>query len=60
MWSFHDIVNFLQNSDNRQPIAGPWWLATRCILWVHSMIYVLPALVIVGVVYNTMLYWFVF
>ena len=32
------MVNFLQNTNKRHPIAHPWGWAMGCILWVHSLI----------------------
>ena len=36
------MVNFLRNPYNRHSIVHPWGRDMRCLLWVQTLIYVLP------------------
>ena len=40
----HNTINFLPNTQNRYHIADPWGLGMGCLLWVQTLIYVLPVL----------------
>ena len=44
MQCHHNMVSFLQNPDNRHPIARPWGWGMGCLLWILIPIYVLPQL----------------
>ena len=44
MQCHYNMVSFLQNPDNRHPIARPWGWGMGCLLWILIPIYVLPQL----------------
>ena len=41
LWCCYNVVNFLPNPYNRQPIAHPWGWGMGCLLWFWKLIYIL-------------------